>query len=141
MPNNAQIELAKYRLAKSGECIAAAENLLSNNLLSHSVNRSYYAIFHLTRAVLALEGVDFKKHSAVIAYFQQHYVKTGIFDRKYSDYIKEAFSIRADSDYEDFYVVSKEDAEEQISHAKQFLNAVEDYMVTKAQIKTETSNA
>jgi len=86
---------------------------------NHSVNRSYYAIFHVIRSVLALEGVDFKKHSGVFSYFQQHYIKTGIFERKYSDYIKEAFSIRTDSDYKDFYIVSKEDAQEQLDHARQ----------------------
>ena len=127
MPNDNRKRLAKYRLEKSGDCIKAAENLLASDMLVHSVNRSYYAIFHTIRAVLALEGVDFKKHSAVIAYFQQHYVKTGLFENKYSDFARDAFSIRADSDYEDFFVVSKEDAEEQIVHAKQFLNAAEVY--------------
>ena len=66
MPDNQNMELAKYRLAKSGECSAAANSLLMDGLYAHSVNRSYYAIFHAIRAVLALMGVDFKKHSGVI---------------------------------------------------------------------------
>ena len=128
MPNGNRQKLAKYRLEKAADCIEAAENLFENNMLAHSINRSYYAIFHIMRAILALEGVDFKKHSAVISYFQQHYVKTGIFEKKYSDYVRNAFSIRTDSDYEDFYIVSREDAEEQITHAKQFLSAVDIYI-------------
>ena len=128
MPDNQNRELAKYRLAKSGECSVAANSLLTDGLYAHSVNRSYYAIFHAIRAVLALEGVDFKKHSGVISYFQQHYIKTGIFERKYSDYVKEAFTIRTDSDYEDFYVVSKDDALEQLKHARQFIAAVEKHI-------------
>ena len=121
-------ELAKYRLTKSGECSVAANSLLMDGLYAHSVNRSYYAIFHAIRAVLALEGVDFKKHSGVISYFQQHYIKTGVFERKYSDYVKEAFTIRSDSDYEDFYVVSKDDALGQLEHARLFIAAVEKYI-------------
>ena len=128
MPDNQTKELAKYRLAKAGECVMAASSLLTDGLYAHSVNRSYYAIFHTIRAVLALDGVDFKKHSAVISYFQQQYIKTGIFERKYSDYAKEAFSIRTDGDYEDFYVVSREDADEQLKHARVFLAAVEKYI-------------
>ena len=128
MPNDNRQRLAKYRLEKSGDCIRAAESLLVSDMLTDSINRSYYAIFHTIRAVLALEGVDFKKHSAVIAYFQQHYIKTGLFKSKYSDFARDAFSIRADSDYEDFYVVSKEDAEEQLANAKQFYSAVKEYL-------------
>ena len=128
MPDSQNRELAKYRLAKSGECTVAANSLLMEGLYTHSVNRSYYAIFHAIRAVLALEGIDFKKHTGVISYFQQHYIKTEIFERKYSDYVKEAFTIRTDSDYEDFYDVSKNDAFEQLNHARQFIAAVEEYI-------------
>jgi len=126
---NGAKELAKYRLTKAGECVMAASSLLTDGLYTHSANRSYYAIFHAIRAVLALDGVDFKKHSAVISYFQQHYIKTGVFERKYSDYAKEAFSIRTDGDYEDFYIVSKEDADEQLKHARLFLAAVEKHVM------------
>jgi uncharacterized protein (UPF0332 family) len=128
VPEGQNTELAKYRLSKAGECAMAASSLLSDGLYTHSVNRSYYAIFHAIRAVLALDEVDFKKHSGVISYFQQHYVKMGIFLRKYSDYAKEAFSIRTDSDYEDFYIASREDAAEQLKHARQFLAAVEKHI-------------
>ena len=128
MPDNQRNTLAKYRLAKSIECSLVAKSLIMEGHYNHSVNRSYYAIFHVIRSVLALEGVDFKKHSGVFSYFQQHYIKTGIFERKYSEYIKEAFSLRTDSDYKDFYIVSKEDAQEQLDHARQFINAVEDYI-------------
>ena len=128
MPDSQNMALAKYRLSKSVECSLAANRLFLDGLYAHSVNRSYYAIFHAIRAVLALESVDFKKHSGVISYFQQHYIKTGLFERKFSDYVKEAFTIRTDSDYEDFYVVSKEDSQEQLEHACQFIKAVEKYI-------------
>ena len=42
------------------------------------------------RAVLALEGDDFKKHSGVIAIFRQNYIKSGIFDTVYSEIIQKA---------------------------------------------------
>ena len=32
------------------------------------------------RLILALDGVDFKKHAGVISYFQREYVKSGVFD-------------------------------------------------------------
>jgi len=128
VPESQHKALAKYRLSKSTECSLVANSLIVEGHYAHSVNRSYFAIFHAIRAVLALEGVDFKKHSGVISYFQQHYIKTGIFERKFSEYVKEAFTIRTDSDYKDFYIVSKNDAEEQLDHAYQFINAIENYI-------------
>ena len=55
-------------------------------------------------ALLAVEGQDFSKHAGVIAYFQKEYVKTGKFDKKYSKYISQAFQIRNNTDYADFFL-------------------------------------
>lgn len=93
-----------------------------------SINRSYYAIFTAARALLAEEEKDFKKHSAVIAYFRQHYIKTKIFDKKFSDSIGDAFEIRNNCDYEDFYIVSRLDAQTQLNNASEFLQAVKKYL-------------
>jgi len=51
------------------------------------------------RAVLALEGKDFKKHSTLLGYFNQHYVNTDIFPRELSKRITQASVIRNESDY------------------------------------------
>lgn len=85
------------------------------------------------RSVLALSSTDFSKHSAVGAYFRKEYIKTGIFDVSMSDIISEAFDIRSDSDYNDYFVISKKEVEEQISNAQYFYDRVEEYVV--AQIK------
>ena len=42
--------------------------------------------------------------------------------------IKSAFSIRSETDYEDFYVVSKSDVEQQVSDAGIFVSEVEKYL-------------
>jgi len=128
MPNQEQCDLANYRIEKAKSCIKDAEMLEKSGGDVSAANRAYYAIFHAVRAVLALEGVDRKKHAGVIAYFQQHYIKTGIFDRKYSSVLQDAFEIRQDSDYEDFYVISKADLENQINNAKRFVGEVEHYL-------------
>ncbi len=91
-------------------------------------NRSYYAIFHAIRAVLALDGVDRKKHSGVIAYFQEQYIKTGQFEKQYSAVLKNAFLVRQESDYEDFYIISKEEVKRQMDDAKQFVEEIARYL-------------
>ena len=41
---------------------------------------------------------------------------------------KEAYEIRNESDYEDFYVVSETEARQQLDNAGEFLEAVEEYI-------------
>ena len=121
-------DLSDYRLEQAKRCIKSARILVADNDYKGAANRSYYAIFHCMRSVLALEGVDFSKHSGVSAYFRKQYIKTGIFDIELSDIIGEAFDIRSDSDYDDYYVLSKEEVEEQIENAEKFYNNIEKYL-------------
>lgn len=102
--------------------------MLENSCYKDSINRSYYAIFTTIRALLAENEIDFKKHSAVIAYFRQHYIKTEIFNVKFSKYIGDAFEIRNDCDYEDFFFVSREESEMQYNRAVEFYESVRNYL-------------
>ena len=121
-------DLIKYRLSSAKEKLASANLLLDAGLYKDSVGRSYYAIFSAIRAVLAIRQVDFSKHSGVIAYFQKEFIKTDIFDKKYSKYLQQAFQIRNSCDYDDFFIVSKQDAEEQYERAIEIVASIEEYI-------------
>lgn len=97
---------------------------------SSAVNRAYYAIFHALRAVTALDGFDSGKHSGVIAYFNRNYVKNGIFNRRISKNIDMSFRLREKTDYQDFVMISRDMAEEQINKAKEVLLEVKPYVVS-----------
>lgn len=123
--------LSEYRLHKAEQCLKSAEIILNAgedyNLV---INRSYYAIFHAMRSILALEGKDFEKHSAVISYFRKEYIKTNRIPVEASHIIGNAFNNRNDSDYEDFYEPSAEEAKEQFNEAKKFLEIVKSYLTS-----------
>lgn len=123
MPDKKQ-ELSNYRLSQAAEDLQGAEKNLEIGEFKIANNRAYYSIFHAMRAILALDGVDFKKHSGVISYFRENYIKTNIFETKYSKIITNASLVRNKCDYEDFYVATKDEAQEQIENAKIFLKAV-----------------
>lgn len=118
----------QHRLDSAKEKLGSAKLLLDNGSLKDSIGRSNYAMFTSVRALLARDGVDFSKHAGVIAYFQKEYIKTGILDVKYSKYISQAFQVRNNADYADFYIVSKADAEEQYEHAEDFYQMIRDYL-------------
>jgi uncharacterized protein (UPF0332 family) len=122
------LQYSKYRMEKAKENLASAAINLTNQQASVSINRAYYCIFHAIRALLALDGFDSKKHSGVIAYFREKYIKTGVFDKNYSAIIGNAFDMRNNSDYVDFFETSMDDAKELVENAKLFLNVVDAYL-------------
>lgn len=63
------------------------------------------------KAIFTVEPIDFKRHKDVIAYFNQNYINNEIFPRELGHNIKKAEIIRDNSDYNDFYIVSKNDTE------------------------------
>lgn len=121
-------ELANYCLERAKEMLTASEDNLGVKQYRTSLNRSYYAIFHAMRAANSLEGYDSSKHSGVIAFFTQTFLKTEIIDRGMAKIIKESSYLREKSDYDDFYIASKDEAEKQLEKAREFVSAVQEYM-------------
>lgn len=83
------------------------------------------------RAVLAFDGVDMKHHSGIISEFRRRYIKTDISETRLSEIISVLFDVRTDSDYDDFFVISRNETLEQIQNAAYFLNAIEPYIASK----------
>lgn len=128
MEHDYKIELSKRRLEIAHERLTTAKAMLELGDYKASANRLYYAIFSAMRAVLALDGFDSKKHSGIIARFRQSYIKTGVFDTEMSKIIDDLEVIREDSDYDDFYIILKEDVEIQAKRAEYFVSEVESYL-------------
>lgn len=124
-------DLSKYRLETAKDDLATAKKNFEDARYRACVNRSYYAIFHALRALTALDQFDSGKHSGIIAYVNQHYVKGGVFDKGFSKLIDSAYRLREKADYEDFYIVAIEDAQKQIEKAEAVLAAVEAYIQTR----------
>ena len=122
---------ALYRLERAKQDLNDAEFSYENHRYLNANNRAYYAIFHAIRAVLAIEKVDFKKHKDVLAYFNQHYIKTEIFPKIISKKISQARKVREDSDYDDEYKPSYEKTEQQIETARELIGLVEKYINEK----------
>jgi len=123
-------ELAAYRIQASKEDLAAAGTSFKAGYYRTSNNRAYYAIFRAISACLALKFKAFKQHAQVIGNFNKEYVHTGIFPKEMSRKISRAQEIRHASDYDDFYIISIEDAREQIEAAEEIVSAIEKYLLS-----------
>ena len=96
--------LCEYRMQNAQESFSVAEDCYMKNHFKDSINRSYYSVFYAVKAVLSLEGIDFKRHKDVIAYFNHTYVATEIIPRSFGRKIGQLQQRREKSDYDDFYI-------------------------------------
>lgn len=122
-----QRDLVLYRIEAAKEDLKSAKILRDADSYKGANNIAYYAIFHAINAVHGLRGVAYKRHKDAIGNFNKEYVKTGIFPREMGRKIAGVEEIRHASDYDDFYIATVEEVEEQIAVAEEFIQMVEDY--------------
>lgn len=120
-------DLMLYRMRTAKENLRSARILLDAQEYKGANNRAYYAIFQAINAVHAIDGTAYKRHKDAIANFNKNYIKTEVFPREIGRKISEAEEIRHASDYDDFYIASKEEAERQVSVADEFIQLIEAY--------------
>uniref|UniRef100_UPI0040260C65 HEPN domain-containing protein n=2 Tax=Blautia stercoris TaxID=871664 RepID=UPI0040260C65 len=124
-------DLVLYRLETAKKDLKSAKVLLEIDDCKGANNRAYYAIFHAINAVHAVSGKAYKRHKDAIANFNKDYVKTSIFPREIGRKIGQAEEIRHASDYDDFYIASKEESERQIAVAEEFIKLSEHYCLNE----------
>ncbi len=124
-------DLARYKVERACEELDTAELLYNNEKLKAANNRAYYSIYYAITAILCLEPIAFKKHKDTIGYFNKNYVHTGIFPEEIGRSISKAAKVRHASDYDEFYIASKEEAERQIQTAKMIINLANQFISKK----------
>ena len=125
-------DMSAYRYEQGAQCLHSSKALIELGDYKGAANRSYYCVFHAMRSVMALDNVDFGNHGQVIGYFRREYIKTGIFPKEMSRIIDMLFKVRNKCDYDDFYVINKEDVVKQLNAAEYFLGEVCKYLDFKS---------
>ncbi|MCI5500731.1 MAG: HEPN domain-containing protein [Lachnospiraceae bacterium] len=120
-------DLVLYRIETAKSDLKSAEVLLNAGEYRGANNRAYYSIYHAISAIHALNGKAYKRHKDSLGNFNKEYIKTGIFPGTLGRRIAEAEEIRHASDYDDFYIATKEEAEEQIMTADELIRLIEIY--------------
>jgi uncharacterized protein (UPF0332 family) len=121
-------DVANYKLERAKDDFESAQLLLKSGKLKAANNRAYYSCFHAVDAVLALEPIAFKKHKDTLAYFNKNYIHTEKFPNDIGRQISRLEVIRHKSDYDDFYIASKSETEEQVMIAGNVIKLVEEYL-------------
>jgi len=118
-----ELEIAA-NLERAAQSIRAAKDLAVKDYHDFAASRAYYAAFYGATAVLLNEGLDFSKHSGVIASIHQRFVKTGKLSKDHGKDLNWLFEIRSVGDYGGTAHVTRQQAERAIQAAESFLQAV-----------------
>jgi len=119
-------EEVKRYLQKAQRSLRVAGELLAKGYFDDSCSKSYYVMFYAAQALLKNSGVDVIKHSAVVAKFGEHFVKTGKIDPRFHRYIIDAKQKREIADYDVFLGIDRKTAEEELGWARNFLAKIKE---------------
>lgn len=128
-------DLIEHRFRIAQEDLDTAYLLLNAEQYRGANNRAYYSIYHAIDAILSIDKIAFKRHKDTLAYFNKHYIATGVFSRDMGKRIVKAEEIRHASDYDTFYVASKDITRQQIETAEQLLKSAQEYYRGKKRIE------
>jgi len=84
-------QYAKFRIESAHRTLEAAKVLADNDFWNSAVNRLYYSLFYAVNALLVMNEIQTKSHSATKSQFSLYFVKTGKFDKKYGKLFSELF--------------------------------------------------
>ncbi len=123
-------EKDNYRLYMelAHESLDIADENFGNKHYRAACNRAYYGIFYAASALLFSKGLSYGKHSAVLAAFRQHFVKTGEFDKKWSDEYQLIMDNRHTADYNVYDSLEIEVVANVIAKSKEFVAEVKKWL-------------
>ena len=131
-----QIALLQLKAKRSLE---AARGHIETGDYDFASSRAYYAAFYAIESLLLANDLSFSKHSAVIAAFNQHFIKTGAFPKEFSTYIARLFRQRQIGDYEAELTIDLRDAMEDVQIAETVVNAIAAHLAGKNVTMTDSS--
>ena len=122
--------LALVRLNRAKELYIEAKELVKMDSYKSANNRAFYAIEKCIKALLATQQMDVETHNGAVSQFNLLFIHKGNSSFTKDDYqkIAKADRIRNASDYDDFYIVNKEETRELLEFVEEFLGKTEEYI-------------
>lgn len=108
--------------------LKGAQHNLDGGYFGIAVSRAYYAFLYAASALLLTQDIVRTKHSAVLSAFREHFVKSGLIEKEYSDTFGEAFELRQVADYDMLISTDEEQAQAVLQNAGVFVERISRYL-------------
>lgn len=114
-----------HRIEAAYEAVNSAAHSADGGFLSAATSRLYYAAFYAVKALLVFNDIQTKTHAATLGQFSQHFVKTGLIDKKYVKLLYELFDNRQEGDYEERVIFEEEMVRSYFEPVREMIKIIE----------------
>ena len=118
-------QYVEYRIDSAYKTVEAAKLLSDRGFWNSAINRLYYAIFYAVNALLVLNDIPTKSHSATKSKFSQHFIKTGKIDKKYGKLLAQLYDWRQKGDYENIFDYDEESVKPLFKPVNEMIDIIE----------------
>ncbi len=117
--------LVKHWIEKSYIALEAAKINFEKNFYETAINRLYYSAFYMIIDYLQLEGISYKKHSAIRSFFNRKFVKENLLEKHYSNVYNRLYQIREEADYSLTFEIEKDKLKWYINQTEKLIKEIE----------------
>lgn len=117
--------LIRHNRVKAHEAIEQVAWLIENQKWHLAMNRIYYGIYYMLSAVAIQEGFKTTKHQQLIGWFNKTYIKTEILERKYGQWLNQAYENRMEGDYNVLSEFSEDTVKQAFAEMQEVVAAIE----------------
>ncbi len=117
--------LVRHWIEKSYNALEAAKINFEQNFYETAINRLYYSAFYMIIAYLQLEGISYKKHSAIRSFFNRKFVKENLLEKHYSNVYNSLYQIREEADYSLTFEIEKDKLKWYINQTEKLIKEIE----------------
>ncbi len=125
--------LVNVRMERAKDLLEEAVELLGKGSCKSANNRAFYAMEKSIKALLAMEQIEVTTHNGGLKQFNYVFIYKGDGTFTLEDYqkIAGAEQIRNASDYDDFYIASKDETRQLVENTEYIVNKIEKYIAEK----------
>lgn len=121
-------EKAEGSIRTAYKWLEEAEKNLKGEAFNSSVIASYLAMFHSARAILFFDGFREKSHYCIARYLEEKYVKKKLLEKKWIEFLDHYRELRHDDQYNISFFATKEEAENMLKIAKEFVKRISELL-------------
>ena len=112
MTDDNRRDIVNYRIEKANKTLDDAQKNLNYGMYNVAANRLYYAFYYAASALLISNKIEAHTHSGIQTMMHLHFIKTGKLTVEEGVLMRQLFTLRQESDYEDFIDIKQEDLDD-----------------------------
>lgn len=85
-------------------------------------------MYYCISALLFTENVYAKSHKGTLVKYEELFVKNGRMSKQTSIWVRDAFNLRQEADYDFEAIITEEEAKVIVENAREFYNLVKEYL-------------